>query len=173
MCCRVTSLSRGARIAPCSPNGSAPTSLCSVTPRPSQPEADEDCEEGEAPALPKDDAVRLKPNRSLYQLRTALSHLYKSYKVPPEAGWPHVSSPQEPHACSTVRVQAPPGKAGSPSCAHPPKPLLHWCLQVVHFLGRMDRAILLSASEVTSYNERMRSWVGAFCCVEGKPGHIL
>ncbi|KAL6771845.1 hypothetical protein ACKKBG_A28020 [Auxenochlorella protothecoides x Auxenochlorella symbiontica] len=89
-----------------------------------QPEADEDCEEGEAPALPKDDAVRLKPNRSLYQLRTALSHLYKSYKV-------------------------------------------------VHFLGRMDRAVLLSASEVTSYNERMRSWAGAFCCVEGKPGHIL
>ncbi|KFM24815.1 hypothetical protein F751_1694 [Auxenochlorella protothecoides] len=138
-----------------------------------QPEADEDCEEGEAPALPKDDAVRLKPNRSLYQLRTALSHLYKSYKVPPEAGWPHVSSPREPHACSSMRVRAPPGKEAGPSCAHPQEPLLHRCLQVVHFLGRMDRAVLLSASEVTSYNERMRSWAGAFCCVEGKPGHIL
>ncbi|KAL6771842.1 hypothetical protein ACKKBG_A28015 [Auxenochlorella protothecoides x Auxenochlorella symbiontica] len=90
-----------------------------------QAEADADCEEGEAPAIPKeDDTVRLKPNRNLYQLRTALSHLYKSYKI-------------------------------------------------VHFQGRMEKAIHLNPVETAFYNERMRGWMGAFCCVEEKPGHIF
>lgn len=139
-----------------------------------QAEADAECEEGEAPAIPKeDDTVRLKPNRNLYQLRTALSHLYKSYKVPSEAGGPWGVSPCRNSLCSTTRLQSPEGDEGTASPAYHPDAPLTVCLQIVHFQGRMEKAIHLNPVETAFYNERMRGWMGAFCCVEEKPGHIL